>query len=99
VNHVQEIAMRVAEEMNRGMFDFDPGAGRRYQRIALIDYSSFLRKSSFRTTEQNRRAFADVQDYAEKAISLGVPREKMDESFFRLRKFYVPRLKPTEVNL
>lgn len=97
MNHVREIAQKLAAELELNPFPFDPDAGKRLKRIAIIDYASFLRKSPYRTPEQNKRAFDDAQIYAEKAISLGVPREKIEESFFRLRQFYAPRLKQTEV--
>jgi hypothetical protein len=97
MNHVREIALRVAAELELNPMPFDPDAGKRYKRIALIDYASFLRKSFERTPEQNKNALGDALLYAEKSIDCGVPREVMEESFFRLRKFYAPRLKPNEV--
>jgi hypothetical protein len=93
MNHVREIAEKLVREMGLTIdTPDDPAAARHYRRLAVLDYAAYLKNSPGRSLEANEMALQNVYIFAEKAISLGVSREAMDESFARLRNYWLPKL-------
>lgn len=93
MEHVREIAKSIITDMQRAVNDCNPRESENYRRMAIIDYSKAIRECPFRSPEINERALEAARIMAEKAISLGVTEESMNESLYKVRQCWIPRLK------
>jgi hypothetical protein len=73
--------------------EYNPTAADHYRRLSIIDYSDYLKRSGERSPEMNQITLENVFLLAEKAISLGASRERIDGAFAGLRDYWIPRLK------
>jgi hypothetical protein len=88
----REFAKALIKEMERTKEDCLPGAAETYRRLSVIDYADYLKRSSERTPEANKRVLETAYLFAEKAIALGVSEERIERSFGLLRMYWIPRL-------
>ena len=65
---------------------------RHYARMAALAYTDFLRHASVRSPAMNQQCLAEALVYAERSVSLGTDENKIEESFRKLRAFWVQRL-------
>ena len=93
MNSVREIAKAIISEMEDVQRDSGPFAAEHYRRIAVMTYANYLKRSPERSKEMNQQCLEESYLHFEKAISLGIPEERMEESFARLRDYWLPRLK------
>ena len=93
MNNVREIVRSVIEEMEGIVKEFNHSAADSYRRLAIMDYADYLKRSPERSPEMNKIIFENVLTLAEKAISLGASRERIEETFASLRGYWLPRLK------
>jgi arsenate reductase-like glutaredoxin family protein len=96
MNLVQERVQAIIADMQGTPKEYNPTAADQYRKLAIIDYSDYLKRSVERSPEVNQTLLENVFLFAEKAISLGASRERIDGAFAGLRDYWLPRLK--EVN-
>jgi hypothetical protein len=89
---IRDIAKSIIAEMEGVAKDFNPSVANHYRRLAIVEYGTALRLSPTRSREINEAAQESAFLYAEKAISLGISRERMDEGLKIVQDFWVPRL-------
>lgn len=89
---VREIAKKLVAEMSNHPLDCDPEAGNHFKRLAIIDYASFLRLSPYRSAPVNLQHLEQSYCYAERAIKAGVSEERIEQTFYNLRRYWTPRL-------
>jgi len=65
---------------------------RHYQRLSVLAFSDFLRLAPKRSEPMNQQCLAEALVYRERAVALGAWEKAIEESFDRLRKFWIPRL-------
>lgn len=92
MNSLREIARGIIADMETAKQECDPVAARHFQRMSVLAYSDFLRYSPSRTQAVNQQYLAEAAVYRHRAIALGALDEKIEESFERLRNFWLPRL-------
>ena len=83
-NTIQETAKSIIAEMNDALVEHPVSAGDHHRRLAIIDYALAIRQAPDRSPVVNVYAFESAYLHAEKAISLGVPEERMYDAFHRL---------------
>jgi hypothetical protein len=93
MNSIREIAKNLIASVEQTELDCLPDAGKRFKRIAIIDYAQALQRSPCRSVEENERYLGEAHLYAQRAVSCGVSEDDIDESFSRLRSFWLPKLK------
>ncbi len=93
MNLIQERVRAIIADMQGTPKEYNPTAADSYRRLAIIDYSDYLKRSGERSPEMNSIVFENVVTLAEKAISLGASRERIDGAFAGLRDYWIPRLK------
>lgn len=93
MNSVQQVAKRIVAEMEGVKAECDPVLASNFRRIAIIDYANALRHAPERSPEENENWIRQAREYAAKAVSCGANEASIEESFARLRAFWVPRLK------
>jgi hypothetical protein len=93
MNTVREIAKAIVAEMRTVQEECTPAAAKHYERLSIITYADFLKRSPERTEAMNTQCLEESWLYAQKAISYGASEEKIEESFARLRAYWIPRLK------
>jgi hypothetical protein len=89
---IREIVRDIIGDMETIKRECDPVPCNHFRRLAVLTYSDFLRHAPERSQEINQQCLAEVLVYVERALSLGASNEKIEESFERLRKFWIPRL-------
>ena len=94
MNSIQEVAKSLIAEM-QGTREFDPSASKHFARIALIDYANALRRSPERSPEENQRWLVGAYEYHARAVACGANEDELDESFARIRAYWIPKLKET----
>jgi len=92
MNSVREIAKAIIAETGNSQKECTPEGARYYRRLAVITYADFLKRSLERSDELNKQRLEEVWLYAERAISCGAQEKTIEESFERLRKYWIPRL-------
>ena len=97
MNHVQELAKKIVDAMENplpeGIPDSDRGqAGRHYKRLAIMDYANALRYSGERTEEHNERCISEAYVFYYRAIELGIPEERLEDTFAGLRSYWAKKL-------
>lgn len=95
---VKDIARSIVAAMTTIQEECTPAAARHYHRLALITYRDFLQRSPERSEAMNAQCLEEAHLYGERAISFGVPEAKIEESFERLRRYWIPRLAREKVN-
>ena len=93
MNSTRERVQAIIADMQGTPKEYNPTAADSYRRLAIIDYSDYLKRSGERSLEMNQITLENVFLLAEKAISLGASRERIDGSFAGLRDYWIPRLK------
>ena len=93
MHSVREIAKSIIAEMEGTRKERSPVAALHYRRMAVISYADFLKRSPERTEETNQRCLEEAWIFAHKAISYGEQESRIEESFDRLRAYWLPRLK------
>jgi hypothetical protein len=93
MNLIQERVRAIIADMQGTPKEYNPTAADSYRRLAIIDYSDYLKRSGERSPEMNSIVYENTVTLAEKAISLGASREKIDGAFAGLRDYWIPRLK------
>ena len=92
MNRVREIAKKLVAEMEGVAQECVPYEADHYRRLATIDYANALKMAPYRSPAINERAFEIAYEYAEKAISLGVPSERIETVFYNLRLYWTKKL-------
>jgi hypothetical protein len=97
VNHVQEVAKSIVKAMDDPLPDFAPASDRMivadtYKKFAIMDYANALRFSGERTEEHNQRCIEEAYVHYYKAISLGIPEERLEAVFAGLRSYWSNKL-------
>jgi hypothetical protein len=82
----------VAESAGNERRQYDPEAVKQYTRLAVIDYATFLKESSFRSPEINERALERALLYKSAALRAGADEEAIEKTFRQLRGYWIPRL-------
>jgi len=93
MNLIQERVRAIIADMQGTPREYSPDASDHYRRLAIMDYAEYLKRSPERSPEMNAIVFENVVTLAEKAISLGASRERIDGAFAGLRDYWIPRLK------
>ena len=93
MNSVREIAKSIIKEMESIKKECDPAAAKFYERMAVVSYADFLKRSPERSKEMNQQCSEEAALYCEKAISYGASETKIEQSFERLRTYWLPKLK------
>ena len=97
MNHVQEVAKSIVKAMDDPLPDFAPASDRMivadtYKKFAIMDYANALRFSGERTEEHNQRCIEEAYVHYYKAISLGIPEERLEADFAGLRSYWSNKL-------
>lgn len=95
---VKDIARSIVATMDTIQEECTPHAANHYRRLSIITYADFLKRSPERSEAMNAQCLEEAHLYAERAISFGIPEAKIEESFARLRSYWIPRLAREKVN-
>lgn len=88
-----ELAQALCNEFaDTGRKRLDPDAAKHYQRVAVIDYATFLKESPFRSPEINERALERAMLYRAAALRAGANEEAIEKTFRQLRQYWIPRI-------
>jgi hypothetical protein len=71
--------------------EYNPTAADHYRRLSIMDYAEYLKRSPESSSDMNSIVFENVVTLAEKAISLGASRERINGAFAGLRDYWLPR--------
>ena len=97
MNHVQEVAKSIVKAMENDFPDGVPASDRlitaqTYKKFAIMDYANALRFAGERTAEHNERCIGEAYVHYYKAISLGIPEERLEAVFAGLRSYWAKKL-------
>jgi hypothetical protein len=92
---VREIAKNLVAELELNPLECDPDAGRNFEKIAVLDYVTFLRQAPYRSPSTNQCTLETCYIYFEKAVKSGISEERMERIFSNLRAYWIPRLRST----
>jgi hypothetical protein len=93
MNSIRNIAKSMIKEMQTPKNQCDEETARYFQRLAVIYYADFLRHSPERPEGMNLQCLEECKLFADRAVSYGASQKQIEESFDRLRRFWIPRLK------